>query len=221
MLRDQYVLLTAHYDHLGKTPKGIFHGANDNASGTVSVIEIAGALARLSPHPKRSILFVTFFGEEEGLLGSYYYAHSPLLPLSRTVANINLEQMGRTDDASGRHLLSFTITGPSYSNLPGILSESARAEGIGTWRVADADSYFARSDNYGLALHGVVAHTIAVAAEFPDYHALGDTWDKIDYENMAKVDRGVAAGVLRVADDLQTPKWSASRDAAVYREAAR
>jgi Zn-dependent M28 family amino/carboxypeptidase len=220
MLRDQYVLLTAHYDHLGKTPKGIFHGANDNASGTVSVIEIAGALAALNPHPKRSILFVTFFGEEEGLLGSYYYAHRPLVPLSSTVANINLEQMGRTDDASGTHLLSFTVTGPSYSNLPAILSDAAKAEGIGTWRMPDADAYFPRSDNYGLALHGVVAHTIAVAAEFPDYHALGDTWEKIDYENMAKVDRGVAAGILRVADEPQKPVWSASRDAALYREAA-
>ncbi len=220
VLRNQYVLLTAHYDHLGKTAKGIFHGANDNASGTVSVIEIAGALARLNPHPKRSILFVTYFGEEEGLLGSYYYAHAPLVPLSNTVANINLEQMGRTDDASGKHLLSFTVTGPSYSNLPAILGEAAKQEGIGTWRIQDADAYFPRSDNYGLALHGVIAHTIAVAAEFPDYHALGDTQDKIDYENMARVDRGVAAGVLNVADEPQTPKWSSSRDAAVYREAA-
>jgi hypothetical protein len=220
MLRDQYVLLTAHYDHLGKTAKGIFHGANDNASGTASVIEIAGALATLNPHPKRSILFITFFGEEEGLLGSYYYAHSPLVPLSSTVANINLEQMGRTDDASGRHLLSFMITGPSFSNLPSILSDAAKPEGIATWRLGDADAYFARSDNYGLALHGVVAHTIAVAAEFPDYHALGDTSEKIDYENMARVDRGVAGGVLRVANEPQTPKWSPAPEAAVYREAA-
>ncbi len=100
LLRDQYVLLTAHYDHLGKGPKGIFNGANDNGSGTVSVIEIANALAALSPHPKRSILFMTFFGEEEGLLGSYYYAHTPLFPLAKTVADINLEQMGRTDDTA-------------------------------------------------------------------------------------------------------------------------
>jgi hypothetical protein len=219
-LRDQYLLVTAHYDHLGKTAKGIFHGANDNASGTVSVVEIAGALATLNPHPKRSILFVTFFGEEEGLLGSYYYVHSPLVPLAKTVANINLEQMGRTDDSSGRHPLAFAFTGPSYSNLAAIMSDAAKAEGIGTWHIQDADGYFSRSDNYGLALHGVVAHTIAVATEFPDYHALGDTQEKIDYENMAKVDRGVAAGLLRVADEPQIPRWSAAREAAIYREAA-
>ncbi len=100
MLRDRYVLLTAHYDHLGRNSKGIFHGANDNGSGTVSVIEIARALAALNPHPKRSIIFMTVFGEEEGLLGSYYYAHHPLVPLKNTVANVNLEQMGRTDEGA-------------------------------------------------------------------------------------------------------------------------
>jgi len=219
MLRDQYVMLTAHYDHLGKSPRGIFHGANDNASGTVSVIEIASALATLNPRPRRSILFVAFFGEEEGLLGSYHYAHSPLFPLAKTVAEINLEQMGRTDDATGKRVLEFAFTGPSYSNLPAIMSGAAKAEGIKTGQIPDADSYFSRSDNYALALRGVVAHTIAVAVEFPDYHGLGDTWQKIDYANMANVDRGVAAGVLRVANVPETPQWSKSNAAAVYREA--
>jgi Peptidase family M28 len=220
VLRDQYVLLTAHYDHLGKGPKGIFNGANDNASGTVSVIEIAKALAALNPPPKRSILFMTFFGEEEGLLGSYYYAHSPLFPLANTVAVINLEQMGRTDDTGGKRLLSFTITGQSFSNLPEIVSAAARTEGIRTWTLKDTDAYFDRSDNYGFALHGVVAHTIAVAAEFPDYHAVGDTWQKIDFANMAKVDRGVAAGLLRIAEDPSPPQWSDALGARAYRAAS-
>jgi Peptidase family M28 len=220
-LRDQYVLLTAHYDHLGKGPRGIFNGANDNGSGTVSVIEIANALAALSPHPKRSILFMTFFGEEEGLLGSYYYAHTPLFPLANTVADINLEQMGRTDDTGGKRLLSFTFTGTSYSNLPEIVSAAAKTEGIDTWTLKDGDEYFDRSDNYAFALRGVVAHTIAVASEYSDYHAVGDTTDKIDFANMAKVDRGVAAGLLRVADDPSPPQWSEVRGALIYREAGR
>lgn len=218
-LRDQYVLLTAHYDHLGRSPRGIFNGANDNGSGTVSVIEIGKALATLNPRPKRSIVFMTFFGEEEGLLGSYFYAHSPLFPLSKTVADINLEQMGRTDDSSGPRRLSFTFTGPSFSNLPAIMSAAAKSEGIGTWPLQDADGYFSRSDNYAFALRGMVAHTIAVAADYPDYHGLGDKADKIDYVNMAKVDRGVAAGVLRIADDPAPPHWSDARAAAVYRAA--
>ncbi len=115
-LRDQYVLLTAHYDHLGHTFAGIFHGANDNASGTVSVIEIARELGALPTHPKRSILFIAFFGEEEGFLGSNYYTHHPLVPLKNTVANINLEQVGRTDDTTGQKVAEFAFTGPSYTN---------------------------------------------------------------------------------------------------------
>lgn len=221
VLRDQYVLVTAHYDHLGKGPKGIFNGANDNGSGTVSVIEIANALAALNPHPKRSIVFMTFFGEEEGLLGSYYYAHTPLFPLTNTVADINLEQMGRTDDTSGKRALSFTVTGASYSSLPAIVSAAAKTEGIDTWTLKDSDGYFDRSDNYAFALRGVIAHTIAVAAEYPDYHAVGDTVQKIDFANMAKVDRGVAAGVLRIADDPSPPQWSDSNAALIYREAGR
>jgi hypothetical protein len=220
-LRNQYLLVTAHYDHLGKSPKGIFHGANDNGSGTVSVIELARVLAALNPHPKRSILFMTVFGEEEGLLGSYYYAEHPLVPLKDTVANINLEQMGRTDEASGKRILAFAFTGPSYSNLPEIMSAAAKAEGINTWKLKDADSYFDRSDNYAFALRGVVAHTIAVAAEYSDYHGLGDNWEKIDFANMAQVDRGVAAGILAVADDPAVPQWSNSKAAAVYRDAGR
>jgi hypothetical protein len=220
-LRNQYLLVTAHYDHLGKSPKGIFNGANDNASGTVSVIEIARALAALNPHPKRTILFMTVFGEEEGLLGSYYYAEHPLVPLKDTVANINLEQMGRTDEKSGARVLAFAFTGPSFSNLPEIMSGAAKEEGINTWKLKDADSYFDRSDNYAFALRGVVAHTIAVAAEYPDYHALGDKWEKIDYANMAKVDRGVAAGIVAIADDPESPKWSNAKTAAIYREAGK
>jgi hypothetical protein len=220
-LRNQYVLVTAHYDHLGKTPRGVFHGANDNASGTVSVIEMARVLAAMNPHPKRSILFMTVFGEEEGLLGSYYYAEHPLVPLQDTVADINLEQMGRTDEKSGNRAGSFTFTGPSFSNLPDMMSGAAKAEGITLWKLRDADGYFDRSDNYAFALHGVVAHTIVVAAEFPDYHGLGDTLEKIDYANMAKVDRGVAAGIVAVADDPEPPKWSNAKGAAIYRDAGR
>jgi hypothetical protein len=220
-LRDRYVLLTAHYDHLGRNAKGIFNGANDNGSGTVSVIEIARGLAAMNPRPKRSILFVTLFGEEEGLLGAYYYAHHPLVPLRNTVANINLEQMGRTDDPSGARKAEFIFTGPSYSNVPAVMGEAAKAEGVNVYTRKDADDFFDRSDNYAFAQSGVVSHTIAVAFDYPDYHALGDKWDKIDYENMAKVDRGVAAGILQLADEPDAPKWSNIKAAATYSGAGR
>ena len=105
VLKDTYVLVTAHYDHLGVKPPGegdrIFNGANDDGSGTVSVIEIANALATLKHRPKRTLVFMTFFGEEKGEMGSRYYSKHPVLPLEKTVADVNLEQLGRTDSSEG------------------------------------------------------------------------------------------------------------------------
>jgi hypothetical protein len=205
-LRHQYVILSAHYDHLGKSDKGIFNGANDNGSGAVSVIEIAKALAALPVRPKRSILFITFFGEERGLLGSFYYTRHPLVPLKDTIANINLEQLGRTDEQSGKRLSAFAFTGPGYTDLPEILSAAAKPEGVQTYTRPDANSFFNRSDNYPFSKQHIPDTTIAVAFDYPDYHAIGDKIDKIDFDNMAKVDRAIAAGILRLANG-PAPKW--------------
>jgi hypothetical protein len=225
VLSDQYVFVTAHYDHLGMSAATsgdhVYNGANDNASGTVSVIEIAGALASLPLHPRRSIVFMTWYGEEEGLLGAYYYTHHPLVPLNRTVANVNLEQMGRTDEKDGPEVGAFAFTGASYSDLPAIMGKAAADESIRIYPRKDADAFFDRSDNFAFALNGVVAHTAVVAFEYPDYHALGDKWEKLDYPNMAKVDRGVAAGVLEIANAPNPPKWSDAKEAAPYRDAGK
>jgi Zn-dependent M28 family amino/carboxypeptidase len=184
-------------------------------------MEIASALATLNSHPRRSILFMTFFGEEEGLLGSTFYVRHPLVPLKDTVADVNLEQMGRTDDNDGPEAGTFAFTGPSYSDLAARMAEPARSQGVKVYTHRGADSFFDRSDNYAFARAGVVAHTIAVAFEFPDYHAVGDEWQKIDYANMAKVDRAVAAGLLDLADTDAAPQWSNSKEAQPYRQAQR
>lgn len=223
-LRDQFVVLSAHYDHLGMLPESakgdrIFNGANDNGSGTVSVMEIASALATSTVHPKRSILFLTFFGEENGLIGSTYYVQHPLEPLAKTVVNINLEQMGRTDEQDGREVGAFSFTGPGYSNAPQWMEEAAKVEGIRVYKKAHADDFFSRSDNLAFAQAGVVDHTAVVAFEYPDYHAVGDEWEKVDYENMAKVDRAVAAGIVRLADEAEAPKWNQAPALQQYREA--
>jgi len=221
VLRNQFVLVTAHYDHMGRNARGYFPGANDNASGTASVIEIAKALASTGTHPKRSIIFMALFGEEEGLLGAYYYAHHPLVPLKDTVADINLEQMGRTDDPSGKHIREFGLTGPSFSNVQDIVSAAAKDEGINVYVRKDADLYFDRSDNFAFAQFGIVAHTAAVAFEYRDYHEISDTPEKIDYANLAAVDRGLAAGVAAIANASRRPQWSNSPGAVVYRTAGR
>jgi hypothetical protein len=216
------ILVTAHYDHIGTTetargmtptqPTGddhIYNGANDDGSGTVSVIEIARALSRL--HPERSIVFMTFFGEERGLLGSTYYGRHPVFPISKTVADINLEQVGRTDSSAGPEIANASITGYDYSDVTKYLEDAGKVTGIKIYKDNQAsDQYFVRSDNAALAEQGVPAHTLTTAFEYPDYHGLGDEWQKIDYDNMAKVDRMVALAVFNIANARKAPEWNAS-----------
>jgi len=225
-LADTYVILSAHYDHLGMKPNGedrIYNGANDDGSGTVSVIEIASALTASPERPKRSILFLAFFGEEKGLLGSRFYAAHPLEPLAKTIADVNLEQVGRTDATNGKQVGVGYVTGFDYSNLGAILNEASQPTGIPIKKdLPSKGDFFERSDNLSLARAGVPSHTIYVADNYPDYHKVGDEWEKIDYANMARVDRAVALGLLRLASDAAPPQWNESSAVArPYVEAAR
>jgi hypothetical protein len=225
-LSDTYVMLTAHYDHLGRRATGddkIFNGANDDGSGTVSVVEIAGALAALGTHPARSILFMTFFGEERGLVGSRYYGRHPLVPLEKTIADLNLEQIGRTDATDGPQIGTASITGYDFSELPGILADAGKIAGVKVYKNDQAsDPYFARSDNQALADVGIPAHTLCVAFDYPDYHKVGDHWEKVDFANMAKVDQAVALALLHLASDAPPPKWNeANPKAKKYADAAK
>lgn len=214
-LQQTYVLLTAHYDHLGLAKSGddrVYNGANDNGSGTVSVVEIAAALASLPRRPRRSIVFMTFFGEEEGLLGSLYYARHPVFPLEKTVANIDLEQLGRTDATDGPQIATATFTGFEFSDIPEVFRKAGRMTGIKVYEAPNGgDEFFNRSDNLSFGDHGIPSHTAVVAVDFPDYHGVGDEWPKIDYDNMAKVDRMLALGMLMLADNPQAPKWNAEK----------
>ena len=113
-LKDTYVLVTGHYDHIGMSGNcedRIYNGANDDGSGTVSVVELASALTTLKERPKRSLVFMTVFGEEKGLLGSRYYGRHPIFPIEKTIADINLEQVGRTDSTEGPQIANASMTG--------------------------------------------------------------------------------------------------------------
>ncbi len=213
VLRDSYVLLSAHYDHLGTRPElagdTIFNGANDDGSGTVSVIELASTLATLRQRPRRSIVFMTFFGEEKGLLGSRYYGRHPVFPIDKTVADINLEQVGRTDSSEGPQIANASLTGFDYSDVGTILEAAGKLTGIKVYKhEQNSDAFFARSDNQALADQGVPAHTLCTAFVYPDYHGVGDHWEKIDYANMEKVDRMVALGLVMIANNSEAPKWN-------------
>ena len=212
VLKNSYVMVSAHYDHVGMREGAgdqIYNGANDDGSGTVGVIELASALSRLPARPKRSIVFVAFFGEEKGLLGSRWYGAHPVFPLKDTVAQVNLEQIGRTDSSEGPQVNRAGLTGYDYSEVGKILSEAGQATGVTVYHhPMNSDAFFNRSDNASLAEVGIPAHTLCTAFVYPDYHQPGDHWEKIDYANMARVVRTVARGLEILGNRTEAPAWS-------------
>lgn len=223
-LKDEYVLLTAHYDHLGVQPNDagdkVYNGANDNASGVASIIESARLIAELKP--KRSVMFVAFFGEERGLLGSRYLVRHPIVPLKQMVANVNLEQTGRTDSSEGPNVGMLNLTGYHFTTIHKHMEDAGKATDLKIVKHEKfSDPYFQASDNAAFAPVGVPSTTVSVTYAFPDYHQKGDEWEKIDYANMAKVTRAIAQGTYLIADaperivwNAKEPKTKAFRDAA-------
>jgi Zn-dependent M28 family amino/carboxypeptidase len=156
-LRDECVVYTAHWDHLGIGPEvngdKIYHGAEDNASGVAGLLELADAFSNLLPPPRRTVVFLSVTGEEKGLLGSQYYAEHPLYPLSQTLAEINMDglnMLGRTKDIE--------VVGLGQSTLDDIIIAAAGEQG----RVVKPDAepekgFYYRSDHFNFAKQGVPA----------------------------------------------------------------
>jgi Peptidase family M28 len=212
-LKETCVMVTAHYDHVGVKPGAegdqIYNGANDDGSGTVAVIELAAALSHLSPRPKRSILFMTVFGEEKGLMGSHYYARHPLFPMQSTVANINLEVLGRSDGTEGIERSRASLTGFDYSSVGAVLKRAGSLVGVDVYKHERfSDAFFSRSDNQAFADLGVPAHSLCAVFLYPDYHKASDHWDKIDYPNLERITRTVALGLLMIAENPAEPRWT-------------
>ncbi|HEX6937970.1 MAG TPA: M28 family metallopeptidase [Longimicrobiales bacterium] len=235
--RDEYVIYTAHWDHLGKDPSlegdQIYNGALDNATGTAGLIELARAFTQLPEPPARSILFLAVTAEEQGLLGAKYYAQNPLYPLDRTLANINIDglnQWGRTED--------IVVVGYGNSTLDDILA--AEAERGGRVVVPDPEpekGFFYRSDHFEFAKQGVPALYTDAGTRYigkpegygeqkreeytaNDYHAPGDEV-KPDWDLAGAVDdlRLLFAVGYRVATDDAWPEWKAGTEFKAKREA--
>ena len=219
-LKDEVLIVSAHYDHLGLATSGkdtVYNGANDNASGTAGMLEVASALAKR--RPRRSVLFLAFFAEEKGLLGAGHYTRHPLVPLSQTIADLNFEQLGRTDSSEGVNLDMVNMTGFDFSNLKTTLAAAGALTGVRFVKnEKSSDAFFGASDNLPFAQICVVAHTVSVTYEFPDYHKVGDEWQKIDYDNMARVVRMLGTGVHFLADREGRPAYDIENSAtAPYR----
>jgi hypothetical protein len=212
-LKDSYLVVTGHYDHLGVRPNpsgdSIYNGANDDASGTSSVIEIANAITAIGEKPRRSIIFMTVFGEEIGGLGARWYTGHPIFPIAKTIADVNLEHLGRTDDNEGPNVGQFNLTGFDYTDIAATFAKAGAETGVKVVKhPTKSDSFFGRSDNATFADAGIPSTTLSVSYEFPDYHQPGDEWPKLDYDNLAKVDTTIALGILSMANSDQAPHWN-------------
>lgn len=196
------LLLTAHLDHLGIEPDGtVMHGANDDAAGTSAVLELARVLAAGRPM-RRGILFVAYGSEEIGEFGSTWFAAHPPVPLARIAANLEFEMVGAQDPRLARGALM--MTGSERSTMFGVL----KAHGA----LVAADPYpdqhfFERSDNYALALAGVVAHTLAGWSVPPSYHQPTDTIENLDFGYMTRAIGSLVAPIRSLANGKDAPRW--------------
>jgi Zn-dependent M28 family amino/carboxypeptidase len=205
-LRHAAVLFSAHLDHLGVgrpvDGDSIYNGADDDASGTSAVLEIARALGAASK-PKRTVVFALFGSEEAGGLGSRFFLEHPPVPLKEIAANLEFEMIGRSDAAVKAD--SVWLTGWERSNLGPMLA------GHGAHLVPDPhpeEDFFARSDNYVLARKGVVAQTISSYGLHKQYHQPSDDLAHIDFNHMTEAIGSLLAPVEWLVNSDFTPKWN-------------
>jgi len=232
-VKDEYVIYTAHWDHFGKNADGIFHGAEDDALGCAALIETARAFTQLPAPPRRSILFLAVTSEEQGLLGSEYYAVTPIYPLAKTLADINMDSWnvhGRTKD--------MTLVGYGASDLDDYARDAAGEQG----RVVHGDAepekgFYYRSDHFNFAKQGVPAldpdggvdyigkpadYSTKMRAEWNEvrYHTPKDVvmpdWDLTGTREDLKV---LFAVGYRVAQADTFPGWKAGNEFKAKREA--
>lgn len=195
--KEEVVVLTAHLDHIGVNPDGqINNGADDDGSGVVSILELAEAFSKAKSEgngPRRSILFMTVTGEEKGLLGSSFYVDNPLVPLENTVANLNIDMLGRVDEAhKDDHKYVYLIGSDKLSSELHMIGEEVNTQHIGykldyTFNDPnDPNRFYYRSDHYNFAKKGIpVAFYFTGVHE--DYHRPGDTVDKILFDKQAPI----------------------------------
>ena len=195
--KDEYLFLTAHYDHLGKKDDVIYYGADDDGSGTVSVIEMAEAFAKAKAEgngPRRTVVFMTVSGEEEGLWGSQYYSEHPVFPLDKTTADLNTDMIGRIDGerfSEKEQNYIYVIGNDKLSSDLGPITQEVnnkytKLELDNRYNLpGDPERIYYRSDHYNFAKNGVPI-IFYFDGIHKDYHKPTDTVDKINFELMQK-----------------------------------
>jgi hypothetical protein len=221
-LADECLVFTAHYDHIGVAAAAsdapgspydeaaasgeldlIYNGADDDASGVAAVLELARAFARDGP-PARTLVFLLVTGEERGLLGTRHYLEHPVVPLERTVVNINFEMVGRPDElvgGPGRLWLTGyerTNLGPAWQAAGLAIGPDPRPE----------ENFYERSDNIAFVMRGIVGQTLSSFNLHEDYHTVRDEADRLDYAHMREAVEAAYAACRLLADGTLDPHWA-------------
>ena len=215
-LRDQYIVLSSHYDHVGVADSAvmengkmdsIFNGARDNATGVAAVIAAAHYFAQFPP--RRSVLFICYTAEEEGEIGSKHYVNHPLVPLDRTVFNLNV------DNASYNTTHAICLFGLGRTTVDSIVSKACTAYGLAVLDEPDgSESLFERSDNYSMARNGIPAPNFSLGMKIWDksitdrYHRLSDEVGNMDLDYVVKFIRAYILSAQYIANDPKQPRWT-------------
>jgi len=207
-LQKEAILYSAHLDHLGSNPSleedQIYNGADDDASGVTAVLTLADAIGAMKDRPKRSVLFMAFWGEESGLLGSKQFVANPSWSLDQIVANINIEMIGRPEGGARGKIW---MTGWRESDLGVLMSQSAKPWGVEIFEHPKFSAMLYRSsDNWSFVERGVIAHSFSAGSLHPDYHQVDDEWDRLEIPHMTQVIQGLWLGSLPLLDGSQSPK---------------
>ncbi len=212
-LKNEAIVISAHLDHVGQksgTGDTVFNGADDNATGVTGVLTLADAYAAMQTPPKRTVIFITFWGEEKGLLGSRYYCNNPTWPLDKIVANINIEMIGRPEAGGNEKCWA---TGWNYSTLGELMGKGAESVGILIFEHPQfsGDMLYRASDNAPFVDKGVIGHSFSAGSLHGDYHQVTDEWEKLELRHMTRVIQGLFAGSLPIANGEVTPKKTGGR----------
>lgn len=209
-LKDEYLVFSGHMDHVGMgTPDqnrdSIFNGADDDASGTVAVIEVAEAMASMNPAPRRSVVFLIVSGEEKGLWGSQYYADNPSVPVEKMVANLNADMVGRNWPDT------IVAIGKEHSDLGETMNRVNESHPELRMTAIDdiwpEERFYFRSDHYNFARKGVPI-LFFFNGTHPDYHGRDDEPDRVDSEKAARISRLLFYLGVEVANADERPKWN-------------
>jgi Zn-dependent M28 family amino/carboxypeptidase len=221
VLKNEYVFFTGHMDHVGVAGMGngctavgadsICNGADDDASGTTGVVMLAQAFSQMTPRPRRSLVFMTVSGEERGLWGSRWYSEHPELPLAQTVADLNMDMIGRYFDDHPGWRDTISVIGKEHSTLGASANRVTQEHPELHMQLVDdiwpTENFYRRSDHFNFARKGVPI-LFFFNGTHPDYHRVSDSVEKIDAEKASRIVKMVFYLGLDVANAGERPQWN-------------